>query len=90
MLMAATFGVSLAQPGRGTKSNVTAYADAAEARARKSAPTPPANDGVEPYPEPVVEGKWPAWKVTTMVLLFCGAFWACVYYAGKAIFSLLG
>ena len=32
------------------------------------------------------EGKWPAWRVTTLVLTFCAAVWGGVIYLIVAIF----
>lgn len=34
------------------------------------------------------EPKWPAWKVTVAVVVFCTAFWAGAYYLVAEIFSL--
>jgi hypothetical protein len=35
------------------------------------------------------EPKWPAWRVTVAVGLFCAAFWAGIYAIGSAIFQWL-
>jgi hypothetical protein len=32
------------------------------------------------------DAKWPAWKVTSFVILFCGAFWTAVVYLISALF----
>ncbi len=33
------------------------------------------------YPDPYAdEPRWPAWKVTVAVVVFCGAFWAGIGY----------
>lgn len=41
-----------------------------------------------PPPEPFTgENKWPAWKVTLAVILFCGAFWAGIGYLAMRLFS---
>jgi hypothetical protein len=32
-------------------------------------------------------GKWPVWKVSVFVVVFCGAFWAGVIYLGMRLFS---
>lgn len=33
------------------------------------------------YPDPYSdEAKWPAWKVTVAIVVFCGAFWASIGY----------
>jgi hypothetical protein len=42
----------------------------------------------EAAPDPYAdEPKWPAWKVTLAVVVFCGAFWAGIGYLA---FRLLG
>jgi hypothetical protein len=33
------------------------------------------------------EAKWPAWKVTVAVIVFCGAFWAGIIYLGMRLFG---
>jgi hypothetical protein len=39
-------------------------------------------------PDPYVdEPKWPAWKVTIAVIVFCSAFWAGVGYLVSRLFS---
>lgn len=38
------------------------------------------SDLTEDYDLPSAELKWAPWKVTLGVVLFCGAFWALVYY----------
>jgi hypothetical protein len=49
----------------------------------------PANDTTEQSPpEPGIEGKWAPWKVTSVVLLFCGAFWGAVFWLAGAAFHL--
>lgn len=84
-----TFGADLAQSGRGSKSNVTSLADVAE-RAKREPDLMPANDSQDREPpEPVIEGKWAAWKVTTLVILFSLAAWTALILGGKAIFSML-
>jgi hypothetical protein len=84
--MPASAGVFLAQTSRGSRSNVTSFEDVAEARAKRA--MMPANDGVDDgHPEPDVGGKWPAWKVTTMVVLFCGAFWAGLFWVAMRLFG---
>lgn len=35
------------------------------------------DEAPDPYAS---EPKWAAWKVTVGVVLFCGAFWAGIYY----------
>ncbi|MDZ4760406.1 MAG: hypothetical protein SGJ21_04980 [Alphaproteobacteria bacterium] len=52
----------------------------------------PASDPSEARPlaqtEPALDtDKWPAWKVTVSVILFCGLFWAGV---GYLVLRLLG
>jgi hypothetical protein len=32
-------------------------------------------------------GKWPAWKVTLFVVVFCGAFWGGLIYLGMRLFG---
>lgn len=34
-------------------------------------------------------GKWPAWKVSLFVIVFCGAFWTLVYVLGSKLIQLL-
>lgn len=46
---------------------------------RETESTPP-----EPY---AAEEKWPAWKVTLAVILFCGAFWTGIGYLAMRLFS---
>lgn len=36
---------------------------------------------------PEIDGKWPAWKVTTLVILFCGAFWTGVVMLAMRLFG---
>ena len=38
----------------------------------------------DPYAD---EPKWPAWKVTVFVIVFCGAFWAGVLYLLSRLFG---
>lgn len=39
-------------------------------------------------PDPLAdEPKWPAWKVTIAVIVFCSAFWAGVGYLVSRLFS---
>jgi hypothetical protein len=65
---------------------VASFSDAAEAR-RREGPAP-ANDRPDgELPEPDVGPHWPAWKVTTLVVLFCGAFWGTVIWAGMRLFG---
>jgi len=33
------------------------------------------------------EPKWPAWKVTLAVVVFCSAFWSGIWYLGSLLFS---
>jgi hypothetical protein len=33
------------------------------------------------------EPKWPAWKVSTFVILFCGAFWTGLVWLGSSLFG---
>jgi hypothetical protein len=33
------------------------------------------------------DAKWPAWKVTVVVIVFCAAFWGAVGYAALRIFG---
>ncbi len=41
-----------------------------------------------PYPEPdFSDEKWPAWKVTVMVVGFCVAFWTGVAYLITSLFG---
>ena len=45
-------------------------------------------DAGSPPPEPFAgETKWPAWKVTLAVVLFCGAFWTGIAYLALRLFS---
>lgn len=37
-----------------------------------------ANDELDYLRYEDVEDKWPAWKTTSFILLFCGAFWTAV------------
>jgi hypothetical protein len=32
-------------------------------------------------------GKWPAWKVSLFVIVFCGAFWGGLIYLGMRLFG---
>jgi len=46
------------------------------------------DDGSSNPPDPYAgEAKWPAWKVTIAVVVFCGAFWTGV---GYLVLRLLG
>ncbi len=39
-------------------------------------------------PDPFVdEPKWPAWKVTIGVVVFCTAFWAGIAYIASRLFG---
>jgi hypothetical protein len=56
-----------------------------QAAARESDPTPrlPSN-----LPDPLAgESKFPAWKVTIAVIIFCSAFWAGVGYLISRLFA---
>jgi len=33
------------------------------------------------------DAKWPAWKVTVVVIVFCAAFWGAVAYAAVRVFG---
>lgn len=33
------------------------------------------------------DAKWPAWKVTVVVIVFCAAFWGAVAYAAARVFG---
>ena len=33
------------------------------------------------------ESKWPAWKVTVFVIVFCGAFWGGLFYLLSRLFG---
>jgi hypothetical protein len=60
--------------------------DADKTKSRESDPKPSMNapDPLDPLAD---EPKWPAWKVTLAVILFCGAFWAGVVYLGMKLFG---
>jgi len=86
----AFFGAALAQSNRGSRTTLKPNGDMLEARKRAVAP-PPANDRIDQAPpEPVVEGKWAPWKVTTLVLLFCGGFWGAAFWLAGSFFHLFG
>jgi hypothetical protein len=64
--------------------------DTIEAR-RRSLALAPVNESVERSPpETVIEGKWAPWKVTMLVLLFCGAFWSAAFWFATTFFRLFG
>jgi hypothetical protein len=52
---------------------------------------PPSGDDFDeggPYGDPYHgESKWPAWKVSTFVILFCGAFWTGMVWLGVSLVS---
>jgi hypothetical protein len=84
----AFFGAALVQSDRGSRSNVRPPGETLEARKRSVAPAP-ANDRAEQSPpEPVIDGKWAPWKVTTLVLLFCGAFWGAAIWLAGTVFHV--
>jgi hypothetical protein len=46
------------------------------------------NEGVSDPPDPYAgETKWPAWKVTVAVIVFCAAFWLGVSYLVVKLFG---
>lgn len=49
---------------------------------RKRLPVQDDFEAPDPYAD---ERKWPAWMVTVVVILFCGAFWAGVSYLGSLL-----
>lgn len=40
-----------------------------------------------PPPEFPSDAKWPAWKVSVFVIVFCGAFWTAAIYLGVRLFG---
>jgi hypothetical protein len=46
------------------------------------------DDGSSNPPDPYAgQAKWPAWKVTVAVVVFCGAFWTGVGYIALRLFG---
>lgn len=61
---------------------------ASDGRAPNVGDTPFADRGGINPPDPYAdEPKWPAWKVTVFVIVFCGAFWAGVVYLLARLFG---
>ena len=59
--------------------------DANPQRNRESDPKPMlSSNPPDPYAD---EPKWPAWKVTIAVIVFCSAFWAGVGYLFSRLFG---
>ncbi len=66
---------------RGWTTPVNRASEVDDARVRD-----PLNVDFEETPDPYAdEPKWAAWKVTLGVVLFCGAFWAGVYYIASRL-----
>ena len=56
--------------------------------ARPSKDASVGNDDQAPLPDPYADQtKWPAWKVTLAVIVFCGAFWTGVGYLVFRLFN---